>query len=250
MSNYRRVPISKMSKATLLLKQSEAEKRVQELKQELVGQSVFESEKLRVDDAIRQIALINEEISAQTMRREASTGLMGALFGVKEVPHSAIQRIAELRNKISGIENSISRSSSIVSNQNYINSRLITEREWLENLSARIQAIEKKEAKQQSLKNKAAEGTKSKRQIAKGVRKSLADNNECPYCGISLVSVTHADHIYPLAMGGESTKKNMVLVCYDCNTKKGALTLRAFIKKHGLDRDAIEKRLESLGKDF
>ena len=100
------------------------------------------------------------------------------------------------------------------------------------------------------MKNRAAESTKTKRQIAKAVKKYLADNTDCPYCGCALSTTVHADHIYPLAKGGESTKRNMVLVCAECNSKKSSLTLQAYIKKFNLDRDAIESRLETLGKDF
>jgi 5-methylcytosine-specific restriction endonuclease McrA len=250
MSAYRKIPITKMSMATLLVKRSEAEKRVQELKSQLISHSLFESESIRVEKAKRHIDLLNAEISVQRERREVSSGLMGALFGVKDLPQSAIHRIAALRDQINSIEQAISKSADLVSNQKYIKGRISDTSEWLDKLRSRIEAIETKEAKQQSLKNKAAESTKTKRQIAKGVKRSLADNKECPYCGAGLSSATHADHIYPLAKGGESTKKNMVLVCFDCNSKKSSLTLRAFIIKYNLDRDTIERRLEALGKDF
>jgi 5-methylcytosine-specific restriction endonuclease McrA len=120
----------------------------------------------------------------------------------------------------------------------------------LNKICEKILLIENREARQQSLKNKAAENTKTKRKIANGVKKNLADNDECPYCGCELTTFFHADHIYPVAKGGESTKRNMVLVCVDCNSKKSSLTLQAFIKKYNLNRDKIENRLEALGKDF
>jgi 5-methylcytosine-specific restriction endonuclease McrA len=60
----------------------------------------------------------------------------------------------------------------------------------------------------------------------------------------------HVDHIYPISKGGHSVETNMVKVCGDCNLKKGSLTLREFIAKYKLDRDAIERRLDELGKKF
>ena len=250
MAAYKRVPITKMSMTTLQSKRSDAEKRIQELKKELVTQSKFETEKLKVDKANLQIEKLNQELFFQRDRREVSTGLMGAIFGTKEIPKSAIDRIAILRKEISSNESSISISSTLVKNQTYTQNRIADTFEWLNKVVAKIATIENREAKQQSLKNKAAENTKTKRQIAKGVKKSLADNKDCPYCGFTLTTTAHADHIYPVSKGGESTKKNMVLVCSDCNSKKSSLTLQAFIKKFDLDRDEIESRLQSLGKDF
>ena len=42
----------------------------------------------------------------------------------------------------------------------------------------------------------------------------------------------------------------MVYVCSKCNQSKGALTLREFVKKKGLDRDRVENNLSFLGKKF
>ncbi len=72
----------------------------------------------------------------------------------------------------------------------------------------------------------------------------------CPYCGRPVEGEWHADHIYPLAMGGTSVVENMVLICPTCNQQKHALTLREFIIKQSLDRSRIEAMLTKLGKRF
>jgi len=73
----------------------------------------------------------------------------------------------------------------------------------------------------------------------------------CPYCGTHLnKSGAHNDHIYPVAKGGKSSRKNLVFVCSKCNRKKGKLTLNSFIEKLQYDRELIYSRLKKLGKEF
>ncbi len=82
------------------------------------------------------------------------------------------------------------------------------------------------------------------------VKQQLERHSNCPYCGGPLGADPHADHIYPVAYGGLSTKENMVIICADCNKKKGAMTLREFIETYHLDRARIESTLKRLGKKF
>ena len=42
----------------------------------------------------------------------------------------------------------------------------------------------------------------------------------------------------------------MVLICEQCNLKKGQKTLRQFIRENNLDMGRIESALELLGKRF
>jgi len=218
------------------------------LKNEKIEQ-LYKDEKIALSDLVKTKAL-NDEIIFHRDRREVSKGLIGTLFGTKEQPQSAKDRIAEIRKEIDKIENAISESISLVRTQQSLKITLDDKKSWLNKVAERIITIENKEAKQQSLKNKAAENIKTKRQIANGIKKNLADNDECPYCGYELTTSVHADHIYPVSKGGESTKRNMVLVCSDCNSKKSSMTLQAFIKKYNLNREQIENKLEELGKDF
>ena len=108
----------------------------------------------------------------------------------------------------------------------------------------------KKKEKHDELRAAAAANVKETRDLGANVRRGLAKNHSCPYCGGSNGSDSHADHIYPVSKGGRSVPKNMVFVCAKCNIMKTNLTLTAFIKKYTLDRDAIEERLSKLHKDF
>jgi hypothetical protein len=82
------------------------------------------------------------------------------------------------------------------------------------------------------------------------LRAQLDGSPNCPYCGLPLGDAIHADHIYPVSKGGLSTTENMVLICEQCNLKKGAKTLREFIRENNFDTGSIESALELLGKRF
>ena len=48
---------------------------------------------------------------------------------------------------------------------------------------------------------------------------------QCRYCTDTLVvSNIVCDHMYPLSLGGDSTPKNLTIICRRCNTRKGHLT--------------------------
>lgn len=74
--------------------------------------------------------------------------------------------------------------------------------------------------------------------------------DKCPYCERPLEDDIHADHIYPVSLGGLSTEQNMVLVCATCNSRKSNKTLREFCLEARLDFQSIARRLMSLGKKF
>lgn len=92
------------------------------------------------------------------------------------------------------------------------------------------------------------------RQLAQTVRRNIEHQRAllsiCPYCGSVLGEDPEADHIYPVARGGLSTKENMVFVCAPCNGRKRDKTLREFIRTMKFDHSAVEQRLELLGKRF
>ncbi len=88
------------------------------------------------------------------------------------------------------------------------------------------------------------------RQLAQKLRMTLSSGDRCPYCESKLEVGSVLDHIYPVAKGGLSTRQNLVFICFQCNSKKSDMTLAAFIRKHGLCREAVESRLAALGKDF
>lgn len=88
------------------------------------------------------------------------------------------------------------------------------------------------------------------RSKAVSTKKMLLVEQVCPYCGSDVSDGLHADHIYPLSLGGLSTFDNMVYVCDSCNLKKGSQTLREFIVAAGLDFNAVCERLKKAGKRF
>jgi len=92
--------------------------------------------------------------------------------------------------------------------------------------------------------------TREARRRGSKLRKRLDAANECPYCGQPLGPQPHADHIYPVSLGGRSEHWNMVYVCADCNALKSNMTLMGFIIRRGLDLEGIHRRLAALEKNF
>ena len=117
-------------------------------------------------------------------------------------------------------------------------------------LEERLRRDGPKIARAERLKAAAAAHDGATRTLAGSVRAQLRVTRECPYCGGALGAEPHADHIYPVALGGQSRLDNMVLVCAECNRRKRDRTLRAFIEEARLDRTRVEARLARLGKTF
>ena len=86
----------------------------------------------------------------------------------------------------------------------------------------------------------------------------------CYYCGVAFDQtikkrVPTIDHLIPEAQGGHRTDlSNLVLACFRCNTKKGAMTAEAFLaspylmqRRHQLTkqrrRRAFEEALSTSG---
>jgi 5-methylcytosine-specific restriction endonuclease McrA len=54
---------------------------------------------------------------------------------------------------------------------------------------------------------------------------------KCKYCkDILKVNNMVCDHCVPISHGGDSTPKNLQMICSRCNTRKGPLTDKAYIK--------------------
>ena len=76
----------------------------------------------------------------------------------------------------------------------------------------------------------------------------------CIYCDKKLnIRTIACDHITPISKGGESTKKNLQLICKTCNTRKGPLDVKDFqlllglIKQH-LPEEAQKYVMRKLAK--
>ncbi len=146
-----------------------------------------------------------------------------------------------------------------------ITSDLNTIRADLKPVVSAYQIIEKKEQKEKEKIKRANEKAdkfkaqayafqEKTRDLSEEIKKEISDQQNifpvCPYCEQTLGLEPHADHIYPVTLGGQATPENMVYVCAKCNLSKGALTLREFINKRSLNRDRVENNLSLLGKKF
>ena len=92
--------------------------------------------------------------------------------------------------------------------------------------------------------------SQKERELATKLRLTFKPTDQCPYCGGTLGSNPHLDHVYPVSKGGLSVSTNLIFVCLQCNQRKADKTLAAFLNSYNLDRQAVEVRLKQLGKDF
>ena len=67
---------------------------------------------------------------------------------------------------------------------------------------------------------------------------------KCVYCGVENVPL-NIDHVVPRAKGGSDHVSNLVLACTDCNQKKGAQPLEAFLKDKPQQFERIRRQLKA-----
>lgn len=65
------------------------------------------------------------------------------------------------------------------------------------------------------------------RRLREAVRQR--DNERCYYCGV-VTKDGHVDHLTPLSRNGTDHLSNLVWACPSCNTAKGGMTAKEFIK--------------------
>lgn len=118
----------------------------------------------------------------------------------------------------------------------------------LEILLPKYEKIIAREARKQSDKSLVARTKGKSRDLADQIKKKLEKSEHCPYCENSLGLSPHADHIYPLAHGGQETETNMIYVCKQCNLKKSDKTLLEFCQHEGYDYMKVVARLQRAGK--
>ena len=68
--------------------------------------------------------------------------------------------------------------------------------------------------------------------------------NQCAYCGVTLSSKFHVDHIHPIAKNGDNSIKNLAVCCAKCNLAKHAKTAEEFYA--WMDLRKIKYRLPKL----
>jgi 5-methylcytosine-specific restriction endonuclease McrA len=120
----------------------------------------------------------------------------------------------------------------------------------IEKAKSNLKALERRAASIAVRKAQVAAVLGTTRNLAATIKNDLPLDHPCPYCEEDLGPDFHADHIYPVSKGGQSRAENMVNVCAQCNTEKSDLTLVRFIELKGLNRERIERNLNSLGKEF
>ena len=76
-------------------------------------------------------------------------------------------------------------------------------------------------------------GKNVKRRTA-GFAKEFIQNNKnakCIYCDSKLtLDNATTDHIIPISEGGNNTQVNLVVVCFDCNNERGAMSFTSYLK--------------------
>ncbi len=71
-----------------------------------------------------------------------------------------------------------------------------------------------------------SDGTATDRELARLKRSAT----HCAYCGERLIR-KQTDHMIPLALGGEHSLRNIVIVCPDCNARKATLSYPEWIDR-------------------
>lgn len=67
-----------------------------------------------------------------------------------------------------------------------------------------------------------------------------AQGRLCAYCGQTMTfrprcpNTATIDHMVPLGRGGPDRRSNMLAACYDCNHRKGEMTLAEFAAVYGV----------------
>lgn len=67
-------------------------------------------------------------------------------------------------------------------------------------------------------------------QRKEAARKRTEAAQLCAYCGVRLIR-KQTDHMIPLALGGEHSLRNIVIVCPDCNARKAGLSYAEWVDR-------------------
>lgn len=237
--------------ASLTANLNDARKRLGDTESELSELRLqVNSAPIQLSEIQRRLGIIDQELARLRQIRQPSKGILSKIFGVTEIPESVRSQIQEFESKRSDLASSASKLEHLSSTISFKQQRIERLHSWINTLEEVTQRKERKKGRLIELKAAAASNTRENRQVGASIRRQLSKQPYCPYCGGSLGTDPHTDHIYPVSKGGRSVPRNMVWACSGCNTKKSNLTLAAFIKQFSLNRSVIEERLEQLGKDY
>lgn len=199
----------------------------------------------------RRIEEIEQELKCLPADPRFRKSLVATVLTGSRLTSKGAKRTVELRKELLALQDRQREFQREQSQLAAANESVRRAHEWAAKLERALSMKQRKKASLEELKAAAASNAAGQRAMAASIKRQLALDPFCPYCGCSIdeAPAPHADHIYPVAKGGRSVSRNMVWVCSECNTKKRDLTLATFVRKFGLDRDQIEKRLIALGKD-
>lgn len=143
----------------------------------------------------------------------------------------------------------------LLSEYNEIPNRIVDLKKTLDAAYEKQQIIEiqRKKRDEDYLKHenayaKAASLDRQTRTRAPQVIDRLYVTERCPYCGRDIGEEPHADHIYPVSVGGLSSLSNMVYCCKRCNLIKRDRGLVEFLISEGFSVEEVTTRLIKMGK--
>ena len=219
-----------------------------------VGEGQIHPETKRLQAQRSSLSAEADRIEHEIEREEASRGFWAKLAGDGGASWTARKKIKEIRAEMLRLHYGAPYSITGPEFAEFAVYQLRKDRRRQRKATQKEATAKAKQARKEQIEAAAAAHFGKTREEADKVKRSLQAQvslyANCPYCNGAMDGNLHADHIYPVAKGGLSTRENMVYVCGSCNLKKRDKTLREFILQTGYDRDRIERILHQLGKTF
>lgn len=252
---YRRhkgkLDLRRASLSRLEAKFAEAEERVRSLESDRANAlAAARTGSVKLRELNARFEIVESTLARLRIARAPKRGLLGSLLGLKELPDAVKAQIAALESELQQLRSDKWDLERVVASVETYTHPIERARLWLEKVQFHTDRVRSKRDAQIELRAAAAAVAKETRKVGATVKRKLARQPWCPYCGGSLGEGPHVDHVYPVSKGGRSVPRNMVYVCAKCNSMKSNLTLAGFIAKYDLDRDGIEARLGELRKEF
>jgi 5-methylcytosine-specific restriction endonuclease McrA len=245
-----KIDLRRASLATLEKNLAETRKRLEDITTTVNQlQAQTQSAPFQIQGIKRQINEIDERINSLRETYQPK-GALRKLLGLNELPPSVKAEVKALNTQLLTLQMEQRKLEGLGNEIQSKEWRVESFRNWLSKVEEATARKRRKKDVIIELRAAAAASATESRKVGSSVRRKLNKQPWCPYCGGPLGPDSNADHIYPLSKGGRSVPKNMVYVCSECNSMKGTLTLSGFVRKHGLDRDEIERRLDELGKEY
>ena len=246
----------------LLKAKKELEADIQSIKSEMVDDIKYERLSFLISELWKRYHNFDKlasEIYSNPKYRRPAEGVFNKLLKITEQTDEGVQKEKELILEQERLKDLLifEKDNQYVI-QTRLREKLSSKEAFLKRVDQRLGVINRQKLKKlkfetsiQDLKVRARRNEGEVRSMSILIKKQLEVTTECPYCGKELIEGDeHADHIYPVSLGGKPLVGNMVFVCSSCNLHKSNKTLREFIVKFDLNREEIEERLFLLNKTF